>query len=253
MSVYHEVRLPYDATRDVIWRSLWRYYFHQFIGPDDCVLDIGCGHGAFINSVVARKRLGLDSWPDFPAYLQAGVQPVIGSAVEVGELVKEPVDFAFASNLFEHLPQTDLMMLLSGVRKILSPRGTLSIIQPNFRYAYREYFDDYTHEPLRCAPREWLRHHRREAAIPATVNQVAVVRARKSHSRLSRLADQANGQANAHPCSPAFGDSLKGGADRDRSSGRGRQGKFRRRPMPSLLLRLAAGVGALLLFAKATL
>jgi hypothetical protein len=116
MSVYHEVRLPYDATRDVIWRSLWRYYFHQFIGPDDCVLDIGCGHGAFINSVVARKRLGLDSWPDFPAYLQAGVQPVIGSAVEVGELVKEPVDFAFASNLFEHLPQTDLMMLLSGVR-----------------------------------------------------------------------------------------------------------------------------------------
>jgi SAM-dependent methyltransferase len=145
MSVYHEVRLPYDATRDVIWRSLWRYYFHQFIGPDDCVLDIGCGHGAFINSVVARKRLGLDSWPDFPAYLQEGVQPVIGSAVEVGELVKEPVDFAFASNLFEHLPQTDLMMLLSGVRKILSPRGTLSIIQPNFRYAYREYFDDYTH------------------------------------------------------------------------------------------------------------
>jgi hypothetical protein len=63
MSVYHEVRLPHDAARDVLWRTLWRYYFHQFIGPDDCVLDIGCGHGAFINSVVARKRLGLDSVP----------------------------------------------------------------------------------------------------------------------------------------------------------------------------------------------
>jgi SAM-dependent methyltransferase len=144
-SVYHEVRLPHDPARNVLWSALWRYYFSQLIGPNDCVLDIGCGHGAFINSVVARKRIGLDSWPDFPTYLQAGVEPIIGSAVEVGELVKEPVDFAFASNLFEHLTQPDLMTLLGGVRKILSPRGTLNIIQPNYRYAYREYFDDYTH------------------------------------------------------------------------------------------------------------
>jgi hypothetical protein len=144
-SVYHEVRLTHDPRRDVLWRALWRYYFRQLIGPDDCVLDIGCGHGAFINTVVARKRIGLDSWPDFPAYLEAGVEPIVGSAIEVGELVKEPVDFAFANNLFEHLTQADLMLLLSGLRKILSRRGTLNVIQPNFRYAYREYFDDYTH------------------------------------------------------------------------------------------------------------
>jgi hypothetical protein len=144
-SVYHEVRLPHDPARTVLWSALWRYYFSKIIQPDDCVLDIGCGHGAFINAVVARKRIGVDAWPDFPNYLQAGVEPIVGSAVEVGELVKEPVDFAFASNLFEHLTQTDLMTLLGGVRKILSPRGTLNIIQPNYRYAYREYFDDYTH------------------------------------------------------------------------------------------------------------
>jgi SAM-dependent methyltransferase len=144
-SIYHEVRLPPDPARDVLWRTLWQYYFRQFVRPDDCVLDIGCGHGAFINSVEARRRLGLDSWPDFPTYLQAGVEPIIGSAVQVGKLVNEPVDFAFASNLFEHLTQNDLVTLLGGVRQILSPRGTLNIIQPNFRYAYREYFDDYTH------------------------------------------------------------------------------------------------------------
>jgi SAM-dependent methyltransferase len=144
-SVYHEVRLPHDPAREVLWRTLWKYYFRQFIGPDDCVLDIGCGHGAFINSVVARKRIGLDCWPDFPSYLEAGVEPIVGSAVKVGELVKDAVDFAFASNVFEHLTQPDLITLLSGVRKILSPRGTLNIVQPNFRYAYREYFDDYTH------------------------------------------------------------------------------------------------------------
>ena len=27
----------------------------------------------------------------------------------------------------------------------LSARGSLTILQPNYRYAYREYFDDYTH------------------------------------------------------------------------------------------------------------
>jgi SAM-dependent methyltransferase len=144
-SAYHEVRLAHDPRRDVLWRALWRHYFAKLIGPDDCVLDIGCGHGSFINAVVARKRIGLDSWPDFPAYLQSGVEAIVGSAIEVGQLVNEPVDFAFASNLFEHLTQRELKRLLDGLRLILSPRGTLNVIQPNFRYAYREYFDDYTH------------------------------------------------------------------------------------------------------------
>ena len=144
-SAYHEVRLAHDPRREVLWRALWRHYFRQLIGPEDCVLDIGCGHGAFINAVTARKRIGLDSWPGFPAYLEPGVEAIVGTAIEVGELVTEPVDFAFASNLIEHLTQSDLVTMLAGVRKILSGRGTLNIIQPNFRYAYREYFDDYTH------------------------------------------------------------------------------------------------------------
>ena len=144
-SAYHDVRLAHDPRRDVLWRALWRHYFSRLIGAGDCVLDIGCGHGAFINAVVARKRIGLNSWPDFPAYLEPGIEAIVGSAVEVGRLVKEPVDFAFASNLFEHLTQPELTSLLTGVRSVLSPRGTLNIVQPNFRYAYREYFDDYTH------------------------------------------------------------------------------------------------------------
>jgi len=144
-SVYHEVRLAHDPRRDVLWRALWRHYFSRLIGKDDCVLDIGCGHGAFINAVEAKRRIGLDSWRDFPDYLEPGVEAIVGSAVEVGRLVRAPVDFAFASNLFEHLTQAELVELLAGLRKILSPRGTLTVVQPNFRYAYREYFDDYTH------------------------------------------------------------------------------------------------------------
>ena len=49
------------------------------------------------------------------------------------------------SNLFEHLTQADFATTLAALRRKLSPGGTLNILQPNYRYAYREYFDDYTH------------------------------------------------------------------------------------------------------------
>ena len=35
--------------------------------------------------------------------------------------------------------------MLATLRRKLSPTGELTILQPNYRYAYREYFDDYTH------------------------------------------------------------------------------------------------------------
>ena len=35
--------------------------------------------------------------------------------------------------------------MLKQLRKKLSARGSLTLLQPNYRYAYKEYFDDYTH------------------------------------------------------------------------------------------------------------
>ena len=35
--------------------------------------------------------------------------------------------------------------MLDALRVKLSARGTLNILQPNYRYCFREYFDDYTH------------------------------------------------------------------------------------------------------------
>jgi len=57
----------------------------------------------------------------------------------------ESFDFVFASNLFEHISQSDFATTLDGLRVKLTERGRLAILQPNWRYAYREYFDDYTH------------------------------------------------------------------------------------------------------------
>ena len=144
-SGYHDSRLAHDARRDTVWKELWRHYFRHLVKPDDCVLDLGCGYGEFINNVTARRRIGLDMWEGIRAHLATGVEPVVGSVTDLNGIADDSVDFAFASNLFEHIPQEALVAVLAQLRSKLTERGTLTMIQPNYRYAYREYFDDYTH------------------------------------------------------------------------------------------------------------
>jgi SAM-dependent methyltransferase len=142
---YHDTRLAYDAKRETLWKALWRYFFRRIVPAEGCVLDLGCGYGDFINQVEARRRIALDSWPGFAAHLAPGVEPVVASVTDLSAVADASVDFAFASNLFEHVSQADFARALDQLRAKLTPEGTLTLLQPNYRYAYREYFDDYTH------------------------------------------------------------------------------------------------------------
>jgi SAM-dependent methyltransferase len=142
---YHQTRLSFDPRRDAVWRSLWRFYFRKLISPNDCVLDLGCGYGDFINNVVARRRIAIDSWEGFLGYVDQNIERVVGSVTDLNFIEEGAIDFAFASNLFEHLSKTDFAYVLEMLRRKLAFGGTLNILQPNYRYAYREYFDDYTH------------------------------------------------------------------------------------------------------------
>jgi SAM-dependent methyltransferase len=142
---YHDVRLRFDPRRAVLWKVLWHHHFSALVPPSACVLDLGCGYGEFINSVVARRRIAFDRWDGFQRFLAPGVEAVVASATDLDRLQEGSIDFAFASNLFEHLTQAEFAATLATLRRKLSPDGTLNILQPNYRYAYREYFDDYTH------------------------------------------------------------------------------------------------------------
>ena len=142
---YHETRLAADPRRGKVWQALWTYFFRHRIRPEDCVLDLGAGYGDFINNVRARRRIALDLWPDMPSHVEPGVETIVGPVDDLAGIEEGSVDFAFASNLFEHVPQSVLAAVLEQLRTKLSTRGTLTILQPNYRYAYREYFDDYTH------------------------------------------------------------------------------------------------------------
>jgi SAM-dependent methyltransferase len=142
---YHDTRFAFDRRRETLWRELWDSYFSRLVAPDSCVLELGAGYGHFINNVRCRRRIAVDQFPELLQYLAPGVEGRVGNVQDLGFLDDRCVDFAFASNLFEHLTQGELAATLAEVRRVLKPGGTLCIVQPNYRFAYREYFDDYTH------------------------------------------------------------------------------------------------------------
>jgi SAM-dependent methyltransferase len=142
---YFQTRFTHDPRREILWQTLWRHYFSRLVTQTDCVLELGAGYGHFINQVEARRRIALDSWPEFVEHLQAGVEHQVGDVTDLSFLEPQSVQFAFASNLFEHISQEDFASVLRQLKRVLASGGTLNILQPNYYYAYREYFDDYTH------------------------------------------------------------------------------------------------------------
>lgn len=142
---YHTTRFPFDARREVLWKTLCEAYFQKLIPQDACVLELGAGYCHFINNIQCQRRIAVDIWAGVEEHARAPVVARTSSITNLDFIPDGTVDFVFASNLFEHLQQSELAHALAEVRKKLRPGGSLNIVQPNYHYAYREYFDDYTH------------------------------------------------------------------------------------------------------------
>lgn len=142
---YHDIRFEPDAKRTLVWKALWRYYFRHRIGAEESVFDLGSGYGDFINNVKARRRFAQDIWPGFVRHLEPGVESFVAPITDLSGLPDGSVDYAFASNLFEHISKPDLAIVLAGLRQKLRAGGRLTMLQPNYKYCYANYFDDYTH------------------------------------------------------------------------------------------------------------
>lgn len=142
------MHLTEDPARRIVWEEVARH-LAPYVPPDAAVLEIGAGYCHWINHVRAARRVAVDIWPELPAFAAAGVEPVVlDVASGLQSFGPASFDVVLASNLLEHFAPAEAASVVSGVASLLRPGGRFVVVQPNFRYAWRQYFDDYTHRTI---------------------------------------------------------------------------------------------------------
>jgi ubiquinone/menaquinone biosynthesis C-methylase UbiE len=141
---YFHTRFSYSKKRQIAWKQV-ALYLQRFIPPDAKVLDIGAGYLNFIGNIKAREKHALDV-----ADLAGNDRPKdvffhLGSVTEMKDVASSYFDCVFASNLIEHLDDHEREMAFFQIRRVLKDAGRLIILQPNFKYSFKVYFDDHTH------------------------------------------------------------------------------------------------------------
>lgn len=145
---YHDVHLTEHPARRAVW-AIIADYLSPWVPEQSSVLEIGAGHCHWINSVRAARRLAIDIWPDVGRFAGPGVESqVLDAASALRTLTSGPFDVVLASNVLEHFEPDVASQIARDVAGLLKPGGRFILIQPNYRYAYRHYFDDYTHRAV---------------------------------------------------------------------------------------------------------
>ncbi|MCI0447017.1 class I SAM-dependent methyltransferase [bacterium] len=143
MDRYFQTRLTFDKGRTKVWKAICEYLQSE-INENSAVLDLGCGYCDFINQISASKKYAVDSNPESKQYCAKDVEFLQANVTSLG-LETNSIDVVFASNLLEHFNNDELQQVFSEINRVLKKHGKLILIQPNYYYAYREYWDDYTH------------------------------------------------------------------------------------------------------------
>jgi SAM-dependent methyltransferase len=93
--------------------------------------------------------LAVDVWGGISAHAAPGVEAqVLDIAAGLTSLGAAAFDVVLASNVLEHFEPDAAARVAAGVATVLRPGGRFIVIQPNFRLAFRRYFDDYTHRSV---------------------------------------------------------------------------------------------------------
>lgn len=134
------------VANDTVWKEI-AAYLQRYLRRDGPVLDVACGHGAFIRHLVARERWATDL-RDVSGFLTPDIKFVQAEGGEMASsLPHGHFEMVFMSNFLEHLPSTEAVVqqiLQAGL--VLKPGGTLLILQPNIRLTGGKYWDFLDHK-----------------------------------------------------------------------------------------------------------
>lgn len=145
---YHSTHLTDQPARATVWRVI-ADFLQPYIPANAHVLEIGAGYCYWINNVRAALKVAIDLWERMPEFAAPDVQTILHDLSEgLSCLDKQQFDVVLASNVLEHLELDNSLRLVGEVYDHLHASGRFIIIQPNYYYAYRRYFDDYTHRSI---------------------------------------------------------------------------------------------------------
>jgi hypothetical protein len=143
-SQYFETRYAPHPDRNRVWKAICEY-LQPFIPPYSIVLEVGPGYCDFINQIQAGGKYAVDVNPDVAHLCGPDVQFIHATPIESIDLPPKSVDVVMASNLLEHLSPQQCSNLFDRLDEVLKATGRVIVIQPNYFYSYRRYWDDFTH------------------------------------------------------------------------------------------------------------
>lgn len=142
---YFETRYTFNSGRKRVWRAITEH-LQRYIPKESSVLELGAGYCDFINQIIANKKTALDFDESSEQYKGEDVRFVKGSVLDFVPM--EKYDVVFASNFLEHFTIKENETILKTIYQSLPKKGKLILVQPNYYYCYRNYFDDYTHKTV---------------------------------------------------------------------------------------------------------
>jgi ubiquinone/menaquinone biosynthesis C-methylase UbiE len=134
------------SAKEVLWKILIDVILQKYIKDNDTVLDIGGGQCLFINNIKCGKKFANDLNPDITKYADKDVVTIHERADNLSTIGDASINVVFASNFFEHMKDKDeLERVIAEIKRVLTLNGLILVIQPNIRYAYKEYWDVLDH------------------------------------------------------------------------------------------------------------
>lgn len=140
---YFETRYTYNSGRAKVWRAISEF-LQKWIKEDVSILEIGCGYCDFINQIKSVRKSAIDYDEKSIEYKNSDVDFKQISILDYEFETK--FDVIFASNFLEHFSTEEISEILKKCYGGLKKNGLFILIQPNYYYSYRSYWDDYTHK-----------------------------------------------------------------------------------------------------------
>ena len=131
--------------RTDLWEVLCRHFFQKWVPASSTVLDVAAGHCEFINTIDAARKIAVDLNPDVATKAAAGVETHVSRSDEMKAIDDGSIDRVFISNFFEHVPREVIASTLAEVMRVLKPGGLLLVLQPNIRFAAKDYWMFFDH------------------------------------------------------------------------------------------------------------